>query len=186
MIWYHTDVMMIIMSDQILHCQKASRYQRVSELQKRVSEPEAWTRTFWGIPNGLVRPLFWRRWLVLGVLYYVLIKRKQMGAVWAGFREAHFHRVSEIQKRVSEVQKRAYDEHVFFLKCLFPGPAARTAAVLSQECACSLQNKAGGSLYLSAHSIPRSAFMSLRSALMSPRSALMSLTSAGKNGKTCS
>ena len=116
-----------------------------------------------------------------------------MGAVWAGFREARFHRVSEIQKRVSEVQKRAYDEHVFFLKCLFPGPAARTAAVLSQECACSLQNKAGGSLYLSAHSIPSSAFMSLRnalmslrSALMSPRSALMSLTSAGKNGKTCS
>jgi hypothetical protein len=47
------------------HCQKASRYQRVSELQKRVSEPEAWTRTFWGIPNGPVRPgfgddgLFW-------------------------------------------------------------------------------------------------------------------------------
>jgi len=71
----------------------------------------------------------------------------------------------------------------YFLKGLFPGPAARTAAVLSQKCACSLQNKAGGSLYLSAHSIPRSAFMSLRSALMSPRSALMSLTSAGKNGK---
>jgi len=35
-----------------------------------------------------------------------------MGAVWAGFREAYFHRVSEIQKRVSAVQKRAYDEHV--------------------------------------------------------------------------
>ena len=65
-----------------------------------------------------------------------------MGAVWAGFREAHFHRVSEIQKRVSQVQKRAYDEG------LFPGPAARTVAVLSQECACSLQNKAGGNLYL--------------------------------------
>jgi len=63
-----------------------------------------------------------------------------------------------------------------FLKGLFRGPAARTAAVLSQECACSLQNKAGGSLYLSAHSIPRSAFMS-------PRSALMSHTTAGKNGK---
>jgi len=68
-----------------------------------------------------------------------------MGAVWAGFRESHFHRVSEIQKRVSAVQKRAYDEHLcsYFLKGLFPGPAARTAAVLSQECACSLQNKAG-------------------------------------------
>jgi len=26
-----------------------------------------------------------------------------------------------------------------FLKDLFPGPAARTAAVLSQECACNLQ-----------------------------------------------
>jgi maltose-binding protein MalE len=47
----------------------------------------------------------------LGVLYYVLINLKQMGAVWAGFREAHFHRVSEIQKCVSAVQKRAYDEH---------------------------------------------------------------------------
>ena len=46
-----------------------------------------------------------------------------------------------------------------FLKGLFPSPAARTAEVLSQECACSLQNKAGGSLYLSAHSIPRIAFM---------------------------
>ena len=105
-----------------------------------------------------------------------------MGAVWAGFREAHFHRVSEIQKRVSAVQKRAYDEHNLIFKG-FPSPAARTAAVLSQECACSLQNKAGGSLYLSAHSIPRSAFMSLRSALLSLRSAPMSLISAGKNGK---
>ena len=99
-----------------------------------------------------------------------------MGAVWAGFREAHFHRVSEIQKRVSAVQNRAYDEHNLILKGLFPGPAARTAAVLSQECACSLQNKAGSSLYLSAHSIPRSALMSLRSALLK-------LISAGKNGK---
>jgi hypothetical protein len=63
-----------------------------------------------------------------------------------------------------------------FLKGLFPEPAARTAAVLSQECACSLQNKAGSSLYLSAHSIPRSAVMSLRSALLK-------LISAGKNGK---
>jgi len=41
-----------------------------------------------------------------------------MGAVWAGFREAHFHRVFEIQKRVSEVQKRAYDEHNSFFKGL--------------------------------------------------------------------
>ena len=31
-----------------------------------------------------------------GVLYYVLINRKQMGAVWAGFREVHLHRDSEI------------------------------------------------------------------------------------------
>jgi hypothetical protein len=41
-----------------------------------------------------------------------------MGAVWAGFREAHFHRVSEIQKRVSAVQKRAYDEHNLIFKGL--------------------------------------------------------------------
>jgi hypothetical protein len=62
--------------------------------------------------------LFWQQWLVLGVLYYVLINRKQMGAVWAGFREAHFHRVSEIQKRVSAVQKRAYDENNLIFKGL--------------------------------------------------------------------
>jgi len=69
------------------------------------------------------------------------------------------------------------------LKGLFPSPAARTAAVLTQECACSLQNKAGGSLYLSAQLISRSAFKMIISALLSLRSALMSLISAGKNGK---
>jgi len=37
-------------------------------------------------------------------------------------------------------------------------------------------------LYLSTHSIPRSAFMSLRSAFKKLRSALMGLTNAGKNG----
>jgi len=58
----------------------------------------------------------------LGVLYYVLINWKQMGAVWAGFREAHFHRVSEIQKRVSAVQKRAYDEH----NLIFEGLVSRS------------------------------------------------------------
>jgi len=72
----------------------------------------------------------------------------------------------------------------YFLKGLFPGPAARTAAVLSQECACSLQNKAGGSLYLSTLSISRSAFMVIINVFKKLRSALMSLTNAGKNGKT--
>jgi hypothetical protein len=62
------------------------------------------------------------------------------------------------------------------LKGLFPSPAARTAAVLTQECACSLQNKAGGSLYLSAQLISRGAFKMIISALIS-------LISAGKNGK---
>ena len=108
-----------------------------------------------------------------------------MGAVWAGFREVHLNRDSEIQKHVPELHKRAYDEHNSFLKGLFPGPAARTAAVLSRECACSLQNnKAGGSLYLSSLSISRSAFMVIINAFKKLRSALMSLTNAGKNGKT--
>jgi hypothetical protein len=106
-----------------------------------------------------------------------------MGAVWAGFREVHLNRDSEIQKHVPELHKRAYDEHNSFLKGLLPGPAAKTAAVLSQECACSLQNKAGGSLYLSAHSIPaRSEFMMIVSALLRLISALLRLISAGKNG----
>jgi hypothetical protein len=39
-----------------------------------------------------------------------------MGAVWVGFLEAHFHRVSEIQKRVSAVS--AYDEHNYIFKGL--------------------------------------------------------------------
>jgi hypothetical protein len=45
------------------------------------------------------------------MLQYVLINRKQMGAVLAGLREVHLHRDSDGHKRDPENHKRAYDEH---------------------------------------------------------------------------
>jgi len=105
----------------------------------------------------------------LGVKKWHLFSRDQKGAVWGGFRKRIF--TAFLKFRSALMMSITH-----FLKDLFRGPAARTAAESSQECACSLQNKAVDSLYLSAHSIPRSAFMMIISALLR-------LISAGKNGK---
>ena len=50
-----------------------------------------------------------------------------MGAVWAGFREVHLHRDSEILMFINALMMSITQ----FLKGLFPSPAARNAGVLS-------------------------------------------------------